>query len=113
MREKLFNELGQKWCTYCKKYHDVKEFYTNKNRPSGYQDHCKKAKKEMAYKYKNNKHETKLKEKVCKTCGRTLAIDNFARNNKTEDGYNVNCKECSKNKTEKNKLNNLKTKGYN
>lgn len=34
--------------------------------------------------------------KICKTCGRELPLSEYARNYRTEDGLQPNCKDCMK-----------------
>lgn len=93
----LFNEIGEKWCWYCNEYHDVSKFSKNKSKPSGYQDECKTATKEIKLKRmeKNKVQEhNKLTEKKCADCGEVRPIEEFIKSVSTEDGYSNKCKEC-------------------
>ena len=43
-----------------------------------------------------------MEEKLCKVCGRTLPVSEFSISRKSKDGYQVYCKECSKEYHKKN-----------
>ena len=94
-----FNEnkpIDQKWCWFCKKFHEKTEFSKNKNKPDGLQDECKRAVKMIRLK-RNNKEKNKkiiIKSKVCSECGKEKKSDEFIKNVSTYDGLSNKCKEC-------------------
>ncbi|MBY6838681.1 hypothetical protein [Clostridium botulinum] len=90
----LFNEKGEKWCWYCNTYHELSWFNKNKNKPSGYQDECRIAQKQINIERKLKKTERNIKTKVCEECGQELSSEMFIKNVSTQDGYSNKCKEC-------------------
>ena len=97
---------GQKYCTYCKSYHNINQFYRDKHANEGYQYYCK-----LYYKSHNPREPKDYsldwkknpiiiidgKECIkCKICGDTLELDFFYKNKKMINGRVNVCKKCYK-----------------
>lgn len=104
----LITEDGKKWCWYCNEFHDISIFNRNKSKPSGYQDECRIANKQITIerKQKKNKINNKIEYKVCECCGEKLSVSMFIKNVSTKDGYSNKCREClNKDSNKKFKIN--------
>jgi len=83
-------------------------FNKNKSKPSGYQDECKIANKQITIerKQKKNKLNNDIKYKICEDCEEELPINMFIKNVSTRDGYSNKCKVClNKDSNKKFKIN--------
>lgn len=116
---------GQKYCTYCKTYHNIEQFYRDKYANEGYQYYCK-----LYYKSHNPRETTTLlnikshnprepkdysldwkrnpiviingKECIkCKSCGEYKELDFFYKNSKMINGRVNVCKSCYNNRKDK------------
>lgn len=104
----LITDDGKKWCWYCNEFHDISMFNKNKSKPSGYQDECRIANKQITIErnQKKNKISNNMKHKVCECCGEELSVNMFIKNVSTKDGYSNKCKEClNKDSNKKFKIN--------
>jgi len=104
----LITEDGKKWCWYCNEFHNLSMFNKNKSKPSGYQDECKIANKQITIerKQKKNKLNNDIKYKICEDCEEELPINMFIKNVSTRDGYSNKCKVClNKDSNKKFKIN--------
>lgn len=103
----LITEDGKKWCWYCNEFHDLSMFNKNKSKPSGYQDECRIANKQITIERKQKKNKiNNIKHKICDDCKEELPINMFIKNVSTKDGYSNKCKEClNKDSNKKFKIN--------
>ncbi|HSQ87767.1 hypothetical protein [Romboutsia sp.] len=112
----------QKYCTYCKTFHSIEDFYKDRHANGGYQYYCKRYYKshnprETTTPLKNKSHNPREgidfqldwkhnptvivegKECIkCKVCGNTLELNNFYKNSNMINGRVNVCKTCYKNK---------------
>ena len=104
----LITEDGKKWCWYCNEFHDLSMFNKNKSKPSGHQDECRIANKQITIERNQklkSKKTNKINYKICEECGEKLEIEMFIKNVSTKDGYSNKCKICmNKNSNKKYKI---------
>lgn len=104
------NILTEKECLLCKIIKPSTEFVKNKGSKSGLTIWCKqciKIKREET-KVKNKNKEPKIiiipDNKTCSLCNNEKPSTEFIKNNRSKDGLNCKCKECSKKTRKINKI---------
>jgi hypothetical protein len=81
-------------CNICEETLPVKDFYKDKNSPTGVMRRCKDC-------HKNRNKQVEKEEKIivsekrCKTCQKTKPVSDFHKRMCARDGYNIYCKECA------------------
>ena len=106
---------GQKFCSMCKKFHPIEEFYRNKRQPDGYEYYCKEYYRtkgamtkerskyqwvfvEEDYSYLTT-NDNKVKGKICTKCNEWKPLTEYYANKvNKKDGLHTKCKECFKKK---------------
>ena len=106
---------GQKFCSMCKKFHPIEEFYRNKRQPDGYEYYCKeyyrtkgamtkeRSKYEWVFVEEDYSYlvtnDNEVKGKVCTKCNEWKPLTEYYANKVNKrDGLHSKCKQCFKNK---------------
>jgi very-short-patch-repair endonuclease len=93
-KKEVLGEVSQVTCNICKETLPLKDFYKDKNSPTGVMRRCK-----VCHKGQNKNIEKKDKilitEKRCKTCEKTKPVIEFHKRMCSRDGYNIYCKSCA------------------
>lgn len=104
-----------KRCTKCKRWKEVSEFCKDRARKDGLKIYCNSCSNAYALKsHRKNKKSVRdylryeerhrvirgFKEKLCSRCKQWKYYSDFYKNNRSNDGLSVSCKECERKRTE-------------
>lgn len=93
-KKEVLGEVTEVKCNICEETLPVKDFYKDKNSPTGVMRRCKECHKNKN-KLIEKKDKIKVIEKKCKTCQTTKPVVEFHKRMCSRDGYHIYCKECA------------------
>lgn len=99
----LFENIEYKQCSICKNKFTLNCFHIDKTNNDGLNTKCKKCyniiQKENKIKRNNpdyKKIENNVNYKLCAECNEWLEINNFSKNNRSNDKLDIYCRKCKK-----------------
>jgi hypothetical protein len=95
-QKKKLNEENNKICSTCKKVLNKEKFHKKKSKKDGLASQCReccKKRKESSWKNKD-KILTETNTRMCLMCNETKKYNEFTKNIRKKDGYEIYCKLC-------------------